>query len=820
MTPALTVNNLTIEDTLLFNGDAVLEYDPVGECLSVMPALCVTNLSISDTLSYGTGAPSPGSNQNPLTIGDVNLEGIGNETMCLDPGMLGLPLWINMDPSQQCPATPTPPMSAAFVTRPNPNGGSDPLLCLVTPNGTCLTEDLYFNETIHGKFCAQDFPTFPNGLDFGPAGFLAPNTTSPSNLLLVGFSNLTLCAPNDTLHVGCHEQHQQLALDGLLVTNVTMDLETCLQWSQVPLSGSHVNGHGGICGSSSSSSTPCLEVNAACFVFDGTEVSFTNGAQIEGDLWVTGNLIVNGTTSSALNLTFTNLYVANYTSIGGDLAVDEDVTIGGHLVVTSGLVTASATIGSNLLVSGTSQFQNLVTMNANVILTGASHTLSIQNGARTMFQSGSQFQSASGATATCAAPLFTQASGCVFSCPANPPDFTACSLTMGGGAVVGPLHIGQTGLGPMAATELEAGTRNNRVHHVELFGTAMEVGAVTSELLAQDRARTAARQLNVTHTVAIPSLTCDPDNPAAHPGPAFTGCANITRHYEMDSSEHLGGRTLTASMCVAETCLSPSAGIGAMCDADFITTPGFPMTRLIDGSTGTWVPDVPPFVSSETFTVLDGAWLDLQACEGRAELVATERIDIGTDRTISWVGTDSGSGTTSAPPLIVFSGTVLGIARSDTWRFAPVSGSSFPVAISGSGGSLAPTLLSNPGSSSHQNAPLSSAALPAGSFTLPPYVGMYQITLALDFTTLTSGTFGIRLEQGLSGRVATVCQGQADQLLALTASLSPMAWACSFSTMVRQPSEILTLTFWHSSGSPQTIDHASKQTYLELVFVS
>ena len=599
----LIVGNLTVNECVAFAGPNGTEsgticYDETSDCVEIEPALCVTDLSVDGVLNL-TGTLTGNFSFNPLHIGDITLEEI-NGTLFVD-GPLGLPILLDMEPIPALPVVPNDTSILTSVLGPN----NETLLWLETPNGMCLSGDLLFNDTIHGPFSAPDFPSFPGGIDLAPAGYIRPVSGMPNDL--------EICAPNGVLHLGC--TNESVAIDGTLVADLGLGDDVCIVWQ-------NISGDGLCC----DSNTGCVTLDVACYVFDGTNVSFVNGAQVEGDLNIAGNLTVEGDIlfSGNMSMVIDDLNVTCNAYVGCNLTV-VDTTFTDSLITNHVSTMMSFYVGAtaSFIVDALANFNNLVLLNANARITPGS-VLSIDGAGEIRIQNGGEFSSAAGATATCDSPLFSSASGCVELCP----NFTSCFLTIDVVEVVTALRVGQTGIVANNITEFEVATRDDRADHISLFAADIEGGAETTEFLNGEYGRVGSRALNATILTGgiIPgALSCDPFNPNNQP-PFGTGCVAYNNIYEMDSMDTQNGRTVISSLFVKRVCPVISA-VYAYCDVEFLRRPDFPTNSLIDSATGSILPTPNPFGS--THSIENAAWLDLQSQAGYAELFATNTIDIG-----------------------------------------------------------------------------------------------------------------------------------------------------------------------------------------------
>lgn len=264
----------------------------------------------------------------------------------------------------------------------------------------------------------------------GPPGPAGP----PGSIDIDNLNNETLevknLIVNETFHLGfpggtltyddvanCLAIEPELCALNLSVDGaVELGDGTCLHWPSIPGNGICVN-----------STSNCIVVQAPCWTFNSTVISVINGARISGALNVTGNVRVNG-----------------------------DTSVDGSLLVTDGgVMQGTLTMVGTLRVLQPSSIEmmpgSLLRLMSGF---GGSATLRVEQGAQTLYQTGSNFITQSGATATCASPIFTEASGCAYNCPASPPNLSGCNVTMGGAVFQGTtVFQGPVlGLPPVGAT--------------------------------------------------------------------------------------------------------------------------------------------------------------------------------------------------------------------------------------------------------------------------------------------------------------------------------------------------------------------------------
>lgn len=393
--------------------DAELSVGPIGPQGPTGPQGPPGNLTIDLNAS------------NPLPIGNVTLENFENTTVLAINGSLALPLTLWHGDGDNV---------SVLSSVPNPGPGSDPLLWLETPGGLC------FNQTLYGAFVAPDCPDFSAGLQLGQAAsFLKPDA---NNVTLQAADDLYLCTAGGagTAHLNTNCSPRGPVELGEVQTVLPLDEDACLEWEPSPTG---PFGSSGVCHNGT-----CVQVKEDCLVFDGTAVAFENGAFIDGDLFVSGNL------------TYTNMLEFNVSEVEGDLTVDgclfadcvvtNNLTVGNRADYSFGAAWTQAAGGTwtqhsdalftgNVDLAGPATFDVqsgatvFVQNGGNVFYgSGAEGTyasgavLTLGSGATQLFETGAAFETESGVTASCASPLFNNASGCLDICdllPACPLDF-------------------------------------------------------------------------------------------------------------------------------------------------------------------------------------------------------------------------------------------------------------------------------------------------------------------------------------------------------------------------------------------------------------
>jgi len=350
---------------------------------------------------------------NPLPVGDVIFFNPINTTILEVNGSFALPItWWHGDGDNV----------TTWSSVPNPGPGTDPLLWLETPGGLCLADPFFFNNTIYGAFSAPDCPDFAAGLQLGQvASFLKTNTPAADDVTLQSKEDLYLCTAGGAgtahLNVGCSPRGPVEL--GEVQTVLSLDANACLEWEANPMG---PFGGSGLCHNGT-----CATWKEDCLVFDGTAVSFKNGAFIEGDLFVSGNL------------TYTNMLEFNVSQVPGDLTVDgclfadcvvtNNLTVGNEASYSFGATWTQAPGGSWTQQSSASFQSNVEVVGPAVMSIRPNAAITLNNGASIFHNSGSQtvyqqssalrmeslssFETETNVQASCDSPLFDDASGCI-----------------------------------------------------------------------------------------------------------------------------------------------------------------------------------------------------------------------------------------------------------------------------------------------------------------------------------------------------------------------------------------------------------------------